>query len=177
MAELLALMPMFALGRSLYVFVLFWAIALLRDASLYWFNFSLWKRDRQADIQMVSLYLLSHTHIHLLHVCVSLHVIAWSSLCGDRHGPRWLAQCDWEVYSSRRRRRQKGQKESWRERERRTAKNESDEWRKGGRERKRVMEAQGVTDRKFSNVFWWICTSYHFLSSAVHKGNRSSSYF
>lgn len=132
MAELLALMPMFALGCSLYVFVLFWAIAFLRDASLYWFNFKLWKRDRQADMQMVSLYLsLSHTH-SISCACV----IAWSSLCGDRHGPRWLAQYDWEVYSSRRRR-QKGQKESQRERERerRTAKNESDERREGGRHR------------------------------------------
>lgn len=163
MAELLALMPMFALGRSLYVFVLFWAIALLRDASLYWFNFKLWKRDRQADMQMVSLYLsLSHTH-SISCACV----IAWSSLCGDRHGPRWLAQYDWEVYSSRRRR-QKGQKESQRERER---EKDCKEW---VRREKGRREAQGVTARKFSNVFWWICTSYHFLFSAVHKGNQSS---
>jgi len=80
MAQLLALMSMFALGRSLYVFVLFWAIALLRDTSLYWFHFKLWKRVRQADIQMVSLGLF-HTHSMLcfslsLSVCVCVCVFA-----------------------------------------------------------------------------------------------------
>lgn len=114
-----------------------------------------------------STFSLSHTHKHTLsrlHVCVfacdCMIQIEWWQSRSKVTGSVWLRGLLLE------------EEESQREKD---CKYESDEWREGGR--KRVMEAQGVTDRKFSNVSWCICTSYHFFSSGVHKEHWSSGHF